>query len=566
MGAEDGHILDSEVKNCQVKHFQFGGVSLLNPPILQSMKVGLKFHAISSFQSAGGIINANVSGLTTTGSEFNTSPDQFYGYSDYASVTGSTHIAASRLIELLADGHSSFGQYSTGNIPKIQAQLNGCNLVGRRDIDPNKGWEFGVYSVCDSGGGAAAGGDFHSSIGLSIDGCELSGFELDAVYAVANTNTKNVASLSNSRLHSNGQPDSGPVGGNGLHVFSMEGYAAAKDNGSELYGNTQRGFFAHTMGTRLGGTNTAPMGTWIGLSGTDVHSNLGHGIQLAGPYTFLDVGQGGIVGGTIDQFYIGSYSLIVEPGKPFIEDYGIGFVNSATIHDNAGDGVHVWLNHTPFGHRSFASCIFTNCFIWGNSGNGFSIENKVLNDTPFVYFLTPISHCTIAQNQGLSFSTKNISATNDSFFYWTDPAATGGHPILDPKMRIHNSIFEATNSTNPDVDFATSTLLSSIGAFVSYSRIGIGGTRGVDDGGINPLPGPESTKLDSPFAGKLNPALSYPNWLFLQAPGPLTEFTNATPKLLNDLGEVLSDEDFQQAHSRPGFATGDRDKGAHEVY
>ena len=560
--ATDARIVNFVANNCRVKRVDFSTIPLVNPPEIHASNIGIQFLATSDSTEGVGTINAELNGFKTVGSEFSTSPVNFTNYCDYKELPVGQRAGASRLIDAQADGHSSFTLYGGGVVPQVNLQLNGCELNGRKDVDVQKGWEFGVFAASAYNGPIYHEGDFHSAVHVELSGCKLSQFELDGIYAGSSTNSKVELEMNACEVFENGQADSGPVGGNGVHLFSMEGYTSLLDSGSQFWGNTERGLLAHCMGTRAGGLEI-PNGVWVGLEGTEMDNNLSHGLQLAGPFTYVNNGQMGVVGGTVDAPNDSDYSLIEAPGKGYLENYGIGFVDKALIHDNGGDGVNVLLTKAFHGGLSFASCIFTNSFIWNNGQHGFHLESKD-TDPDQMHFLVPIVHCTIVKNSGYSFKVTDVPLVNSGFFFYTDPVATA-IGAAHPKMRIHNSIFERQNPTHPDVDLPTYDLFSAFGGSVPSSRIGIGGTRGRDYSGSSALPGLAATTDSTPFAGYSDPSLPYPAWLYLEVGPNSTNFVDSTSAGLGyDLydGRYLLD---YEGGPRIGFTTGLHDKGAEEA-
>jgi hypothetical protein len=439
--------------------------------------------------------------------------------------------------------------------------LNQCTLSGFKDAATDKGWDLGVF-VHSRPTSSTTPAAYNAEVNVQINGGTVKNCEVDGIYIYAETDSKAFVETLETTIHSTGIAPLGSIGGNGVHVYSYEGYAGYKDSGSMVRGNGADGVLAHTYGTRLA-MGKVPMGTWLGLEDTELKNNLGNGVQLAGPKTHFIENQGGVVGGTWHAS--GSdYSLLKDPTVNPGVNFGPGYINRALIHDNTKDGINILLN-TPDGATSegIAHCIIANSFIWKNLQNGVHLESAAQNGSQ-TRFLIPIMHCTVAENSGYSFHTSGLANPNYDVFYRQDPAEANPpiFPMLSPKMRIHNSIFQAATWQDPDSDVPTLGLMADAFAAFNPRKIGVGSSRGRDLNGA-PFPGTKSTAEQPPFLG----SSVYPDFYYL-ASGFQQYFSDATTiSKDSDVGEVLTEYDYvDPINKRPTFDSGDRDKGAHEGY
>ncbi len=554
--AGTGGSLSVSVEQCKVTNLPVD-IAITVKPRFTPPQVGLRFHS-SHFgpQPNPGLINAQVLNLKCLGATPATSPLPYLAPTDVEDMYGST--AASRLIEVAALGSttSEHAAMSPG-IPEVNLQVLNGDLDGK--FNGTSGWDIGLYAAATSPTQTNA-DDYVAGYEVLFSGTEIQGFRNEGVYATARTDTRGHVDFQDVDIHNIGgdpqEPGQNPPRHNGVHGFVLEGYLALTGNGLHSHHNVGVGFLANSAGTILDSAATWPTGLYVGVQDSEFDTNQ-RGMVLAGPGALSPGAQGGVVGGTWDYRY-GIRSLVRDGSKPFDLDYGQGFADRSTFHDNDEQGIMIRLANGPTA-PDFASIRFVNCIAWNNPQGAFHAQATNSLDA---YFLTPILHSTFADNgqqSGFTLEVEKVGGSGALLFEYDDPSFQE-----NPKMKILNSIFQRDVLGSQDYDFGAGLhSLAVVDGTGTNTEIGANGLRLNYQGTI---PFDESTDREAPFAHLSQPSLLGPQRYFLDINGAnISFFANRTPMSYSIVNETESNVDFTGFKARLSRTSGLRDKGAHEV-
>lgn len=559
------------VRGCQIRDDL---PSTPNPPAPVPPSRGILLQ--SGYLSGPGVLIAEVTGLTTSGSFTSMSPvgwEMGTGTIDLAWLPHSIS-AATRLIEV----YPAFGEheypdlwsanptYTRSQVPEVRLTVNGGDLDGQAVAGVAGGWDIGLYAHA-TGTNDDAPYNFTSGFevttyGTTFRNCGLSGI----VGATYGEGRGSIDLGVGTRVRDSGLGQS-PASDiyNGIHMFAMESYLALTGSGFQSDGNAGHGIWLN-FGGEHGADHAVPEGLYVGVQGAGAHANGRHGIAMKSASS--DSNQAGVVGGTTHQDFNGGLHRMDEL-EGFVQDFGTGFINACAISNNGLAGIHALI--TGIGYSSpnekcaTASAGLTNNAIWNNAGGGITIQFDDRTPSaalPGGLCLLPVAHDTIANNGPWSMEVVDAGTTGGTYEVDNFPY---DQTIL--RTRVFNSILFRDYQTASGLD-DFGNRLEQLARFdddilpIAADRVGMAGNRAK----TNLTVPPQASLWNQAPHAFFGPVVltSWSMKMFALDPGASSyaDFNNSTPPYLN-VHAPAAGADFL-GNARPTPSLGLRDKGISE--
>lgn len=563
---------------------------------LNPYEVGMRFWSLDSSSTDHPRIEAEIINLQTAGgySSANMNPiGKLSGSTEACDLAGYTPASGSqgsftRIVEVGVRGNVYRPEYleppsaSKQAVSAVKLSVNGGILDGRASADSNdsgNGWDVGIYAVADTPVGAVDDVlNYTSWFDISTSGTLIQNCRASGIYVQTNTGTRGHLTMNNQsvvqktgvQLASTAQD----ILYSGVHAVAKRSYLTVKGDTMMIRDNVGNGLLCYSPGNTFA---PVPKGLFLGFKRVGIHDNgrcgvrMEAGITHGGGGTFPRV-SGAVVGGT--QVSVASnVSLVSASATPLIGDFplqGQGYLNRCVI-SGGGDGTYglyfklrgnslLTAGDDPLDFSAIALRA-VNTYVWGFAQGGVYAElerHDALESGPTL--LTPLVHCTIADNPAFSVDIKEVPNANCRY-YRDDPTGeylntmfvhsifdTRGAnpdfgPNLDPATGGANWRYDdGTGSHLLDLDFPH---LASIRAFLTNSILFGSGTTSV------------SVAYEGTPAG-LNPD----QWFLdsFSASAPLT----VVEAYLNAGGDLAEDVVDIEAFPRNPMPTTQRNKGGEE--
>ena len=531
-------------------------------PVLRPSEVGIRLKVDEAIGATGSPpqLEVEIKNLTTHGNFSHVGTAGMSSFPPTAQGGAFSSAYFTRLIECAATGLGAYQEHgATGlnAIPEVRVSVIGGALEGKAtSVNPDHGWDVGIYAVSDSDG---AWKDFVSGVSIDIAGTTIDGFRHFGLYGRSwdwsrvafdisgNTSVREIAR----QAAVQGTPD---VLHSGALLETKRGYVNLAASNANFSDNTHSGIVLVAEESPQADDIKFPAGNRIDLHGCELHQNGRSGIEMR-PVE----GGSGIVGGTW-HFVNFEKSLLHSPSTSFSVDYGQGVIDACSISNNGEHGIFVL---APVSGLT-VSTRATNTIIWNNAGSGFEADFRNLSEAAAPTILFPMEHCTVAGNQTWSYRVQRATAAGGSGlepnpFYWEN--STTGEVV---RTALYNTIFEMQSPTTPDFNDDTWDILK----FdhdqlnpVAATEIGVSSLRyksTIAQGNFGDF---YSTQDATPFADASD-------WTTLDATRfYLASVANPSFDLTRPVLTPIAGNETDSDHggdSRPSEQAGDRDKGAEQ--
>ena len=332
-GASDGQSLDLLIEGCSITDFADGSVTLIPPPRLLQHEIGVAFEAVGNGGAAPPIIEADLNGLTTSGSfesavmhPISPRGSQPFGMNDYPNPGDGGQFT--RILQVYVQGDEDLREYpnpasssSTVPTPEIYVRVNGGAWDGQAMLESDRGWDVGVYAVADQAMSSFGTNNYLSRFRVDLTGTIIEEMKLVGAYVECNEDTRGLIALGDqTTIRRTGQQVATSPDGfrhSGVYGLARRGFLRILGNRAVIQDNVGCGIYTLALES---GRGPLPFGGLLGLDHCGIHDNKEHGIHLlaAKNTTTLSRGiTGAVVGGTWDlALSPNAFSFVPDSAKP----------------------------------------------------------------------------------------------------------------------------------------------------------------------------------------------------------------------------------------------------------